>query len=219
MTQTKLKLIVFDWDGTLVDSAGLIVHSIQSACADLGLDVPDEMACRRIIGLGLGEALATLLPELPSSDHERLVDRYRHHYLGRDESTRLFQGAGELVAELAEEGFFLAIATGKSRVGLERSLGHTGIGGHFLASRCADQCRSKPHPQMLLELMDQLGATPEETIMIGDTVHDLNMANNAGVASLAATYGAYPKDELCALEPLACCDDIGEVGAWLRRLA
>lgn len=211
----QFDLIVFDWDGTLMDSAGAIVASIQGACRDLGLAVPSEQASRHIIGLGLSEAIAHLLPTLPEADYPKLVDRYRHHFLSQDADIPLFVGAERIVRDLNQAGFLLGVATGKSRRGLDRVLEQTGLGSFFHSTRCADECFSKPHPEMLEQLMDELGAARQRTLMIGDTSHDLQMAQNAGVAALAVSYGAHPRDELLAHAPLACLDEIGELEQWL----
>jgi len=211
----QFDLIVFDWDGTLMDSAGAIVASIQGACRDLGLVVPSEQASRHIIGLGLTEAIAHLLPSLPEADYPKLVDRYRHHFLSQDADIPLFVGAERIVRDLNQAGFLLGVATGKSRRGLDRVLEQTGLGIYFHGTRCADECFSKPHPEMLEQLMDELGTTRQRTLMIGDTSHDLQMAQNAGVAALAVSYGAHPRDELLAHAPLACLDQIEELEQWL----
>jgi phosphoglycolate phosphatase len=215
----RFELLIFDWDGTLMDSAGVIVDSIQRACADLGLDIPDERAARQIIGLGLTEALQTLLPDLAATDYPLLVERYRHHYLGRDADIPLFPHVPSGIAALADSGFTLAVATGKSRVGLARALAATGLGPRFAATRCADQTHSKPHPAMVLELIDALDADPARTLVIGDTSHDLLMAANAGVASLGVTYGAHTADDLRPHAPLALCDSFQAVHAWLNANA
>ncbi|MCA1979485.1 MAG: HAD-IA family hydrolase [Thiobacillus sp.] len=215
----QFDLLIFDWDGTLMDSAGVIVDSIQRACADIGIPVPSEREARQIIGLGLVQALQTLLPDLPEGDYPRLVERYRHHYLGRDEEIPLFEGVPEGIRDLAERGFTLAVATGKSRVGLARALQSSGLGAHFAATRCADQTHSKPHPAMVLELIDELDADPAHTLVIGDTSHDLLMAANAGVARLAVTYGAHEADDLHPHAPLALLDSFAEVHAWLAANA
>lgn len=212
----RFDLLVFDWDGTLMDSAGVIVSSIQAACRDLGLRVPSDAEARHIIGLGLNEAIAVLLPELKTADYSRLVDRYRFHFLSQDMDIPLFSGAAEAIADLHQAGFLLAVATGKSRRGLDRALEHSGLGHFFHATRCADECFSKPHPAMLNELMDELGTVAAKTLMIGDTTHDLQMADNAGVPSLAAAYGAHPKEQLLAHAPLACADDFEQLGQWLK---
>lgn len=215
----QFDLIVFDWDGTLMDSAALIVDSLQSACRDLGLRVPSDTQARHVIGLGLSEAIAYLQPELAPAAYEDLVERYRHYYVGRDEVTPLFPGAAQLLEELSDAGFMLAVATGKSRRGLDRALENTGLNSWFDASRCADECFSKPHPEMLLQLMDVLGATPERTLMIGDTSHDLGMAKAAGVAGIAVSYGAHPRASLCELAPMTCVDSVEELRTWLSANA
>ncbi len=215
----QFELLIFDWDGTLMDSAGVIVESIQRACLDIGVPAPSERAARQIIGLGLAQALQTLLPDLASDAYPRLVERYRHHYLGRDIDIPLFAGVDAGVPALAGRGFTLAVATGKSRLGLARALDSSGLGGCFAATRCADQTHSKPHPAMVLELIDELDADPARTLVIGDTSHDLLMAANAGVASLGVTYGAHEPDDLHPHAPLALLDSFAEVHAWLAANA
>lgn len=217
--QNNFDLIVFDWDGTLMDSAAAIVHAIQAASLDLGLPAPAEPQARHVIGLGLVDALQRAVPELPEHEYPRMVERYRHHYLSRDHELVLFEGIEALLEELAERGFMLAVATGKSRLGLDRALTHSGLGPCFQSLRCADQCHSKPHPQMLEELMEELGAVPERTLMIGDTTHDLQMAKNAGTGGLGVSYGAHPGAELRALNPLGCVDTVEELQAWLVQNA
>ena len=212
-------LLIFDWDGTLMDSAGVIVDSIQRACEDIGLDAPGDRASRQIIGLGLVQALQTLLPDLPAEDYPRLVERYRHHYLGRDNDIPLFEGVADSISRLHASGFQLAVATGKSRLGLERALASSGLGEWFSATRCADQTHSKPHPAMVLELIEELDADPARTLVIGDTSHDLLMASNAGVASLGVTYGAHEPHDLRPHAPLALMDSFAEVDAWLNANA
>ncbi len=213
------QLIVFDWDGTLMDSTAAIVRAIQASSRDLGLPEPSDRQARHVIGLGLTDALAKAVPELPPARYDEMVERYRHHYLSRDHELVLFAGVEALVAELAAAGFQLAVATGKSRLGLDRALGHSGLGKCFHSSRCADECFSKPHPQMLLELMDELGAAPEATLMIGDTTHDLLLAQNAGVAALGVTYGAHEFEHLEGFGALACLHSVEELAAWLRQNA
>jgi phosphoglycolate phosphatase len=212
----KYELIVFDWDGTLLDSAGAIVRAIQAACADLGLMKPSDAQARHVIGLGLADAMRHAVPDLAPERYQAMVDRYRHHYLSGDHELTLFEGIPALLAELRQRGHVLAVATGKSRLGLERSLDHSGLRGLFSASRCADECHSKPHPQMLEELMSEFGAPAESTVMIGDTSHDLLMARNASVDALAVTYGAHPHDHLLEHAPVACLHSVGELSSWLR---
>lgn len=213
------RLIVFDWDGTLMDSAGAIVSSMQAACADLGLTPPDDKTARQVIGLGLHDALAAALPGVPASEYSRVAERYRHHYLSRDHELSLFPGAYELVVELSESGCLLGVATGKSRLGLNRALDMSGLGQFFHATRCADECSSKPAPDMLLELMDELCASPGQTLMIGDTTHDLQMARNARVKALGVGYGAHPRRALEAERPLGLFDEFSQLAEWLRRHA
>lgn len=209
-------LIVFDWDGTLMDSAAAIVRAIQLASRDLGIPPPTEETARHVIGLGLSEALRHALPTLSPADYPRMTERYRHHYLGsdRDFDLTLFAGVEKLLDRLLAAGHTLAVATGKSRLGLDRALDHFRLREKFTATRCADECASKPHPQMLLELMEELGAAPERTLMIGDTTHDLQMAASAGTASLGVTYGAHPEAALLALQPLAAVASVEELEGW-----
>ena len=215
----RFELLVFDWDGTLLDSAGAIVSAIQAACRDLDLPEPPDERARHVIGLGLGDALRHAVPELPEARYPQMVERYRHHYLSHDHELQLFVGAAELIEDLARTGFLLAVATGKSRLGLDRALEASGLGAFFQSSRCADECFSKPHPQMLEELMDEFAVPRERTLMIGDTTHDLQMARNAGVAALAVAYGAHPAAALDALAPLARLHRVEELAQWLRTHA
>jgi len=215
----RFELLVFDWDGTVVDSAAHIVDSIQSACVDLGLPAPSAERARYIIGLGLDDAMQILLPELPPRDYPRLAQRYRYHYLSGDEKVAPFGGMPEGIARLHRAGFLLSVATGKSRRGLDRALSDTGLQPFFHASRCADEGFAKPHPGMLLFLMDRLNVAPERTLMIGDTIHDLEMARNAGVPALAVSYGAHAEAQLQGGAPLACLRSAEELIAWLEANA
>jgi phosphoglycolate phosphatase len=215
----RYELIVFDWDGTLMDSAAMIVDSVQSAARDLGLEPPSDERARHIIGLGLGDALRHAMPDLPEDHYPELVERYRHHYLSRDHQLVLFAGADALIRELSENGFRLGVATGKSRTGLDRALIHTGLGDLFHGTRCADECHSKPHPQMLDELMTEFAVPPAQTLMIGDTTHDLLMARNAGVDAVAVSYGAHPRDVLEEVSSVYCAASVGDLAAWLAENA
>jgi phosphoglycolate phosphatase len=212
----RYELIVFDWDGTLMDSAGAIVRAIQASARDLGLPEPSEARARHVIGLGLQEALSYAVPELDPSAYPLMVERYRHHYLSADHQLELFPGSFELVEGLAGSGRFLGVATGKSRKGLDRALAHSGLGGFFHATRCADECHSKPHPQMLEEVMAECGVLPGRTLMIGDTTHDLDMARNAGVEAIAVGFGAHPQEVLRQAAPLALVDSTAALAGWLR---
>ncbi|ADC61677.1 HAD-IIIA family hydrolase [Allochromatium vinosum] len=212
----NFELIVFDWDGTLMDSEARIVTCIQAAFRDLGLPEPVPEVARDVIGLGLDEAMERLLPTGEEELRAKVVVQYRRHFLGGDQSpSELFPGARETLDWMTEQGYRLAVATGKSRAGLNKALDETGLHGVFHATRTADETFSKPHPQMLLELMDELGARAGETLMIGDTEYDLQMANNAGVRSLAVCYGVHEPGRLLACEPLACLDSLWAIRDWL----
>ncbi|HTS54021.1 MAG TPA: HAD-IA family hydrolase [Burkholderiales bacterium] len=213
----RFDLLVFDWDGTVVDSADHIVGSIQAAARDLGLDSPLEQRARHIIGLGLVDAMTHLFPALPPADYPRLAERYRHHYLAGDHKVSLFAGASQGIQAFCAAGFTLAVATGKSRQGLDRALERSGLASFFRASRCADEGFPKPHPDMLQYLMTALGAKPQRTLMIGDTTHDLEMARSAGVPSVAMGYGAHPRESLEAQGPLACLMSFAELVRWVDR--
>lgn len=210
-------LLVFDWDGTLSDSAGHIVNALQASFRDLELPVPDEASARYVIGLGLHDALSYLDPALPADRYHQVSERYRHHFLAGDADIKLFPRVNEGIAELEARGYLLGVATGKSRRGLDLVLQSTQLGRHFHASRCADEGLPKPHPDMLETLIDALGAKPERTLMIGDTTHDLQMARNAGVAAVAVSYGAHPLADLERLGPLACFGSFGSLMQWLRQ--
>lgn len=215
----RYELIVFDWDGTLMDSAAMIVDSVQAAARDLGLEPPSDERARHIIGLGLGDALRHAMPDLPEDHYPELVERYRHHYLSRDHQLVLFAGADALIRQLSENGFRLGVATGKSRKGLDRALVHSGLGDLFHGTRCADECHSKPHPQMIEELMDEFAVSPAQTLMIGDTTHDLLMAHNAGVDAVAVSYGAHTRDNLAEVQYRYCADSVADLQAWLQQNA
>ena len=212
----RYDFIVFDLDGTLMDSTAVIAGSIQAACRDLDLTVPGDEAARHVIGLGLNQALRYAVPDAPESMYVPLVERYRHHYLAQDRAIPLFEGARETLAELHGAGHWLAVATGKSRMGLDRALDSTGLKRYFHATRTADQTFSKPDPAMLLELLDELAVGPERALMIGDTTHDMQMAQNAGVDAVAVLYGAHPPEQLQELKPLALARDFAELRAWLK---
>jgi phosphoglycolate phosphatase len=203
------RLVVFDWDGTLMDSTGQIVAAATAAIADLGLPQRPPEAIRDIIGLGLRESWHRLFPELGPDDFLPFVEAYRDHFLSPGlQTARLFNGAAEVVERIASRGLLVAVATGKSRRGLDRDLGVTGLARFVVASRTADETRSKPHPDMLLELMAALDAPAEATLMVGDTEWDLEMAQRAGVAAVAVSYGAHPADRLQRHRPLACIESI-----------
>lgn len=215
----QFDLIIFDWDGTLVDSSQVIVDCIQAASVDAGLPVPSAAASRGIIGLSLRLAVLELFPEIEEQQIQTLVERYGYHFHTRDHEIPVFEGVAEALVELEDAGFMLAVATGKGRRGLNHAMQSSGLHPHFIASRCADECHSKPHPQMLHELMEELGAMPERTLMIGDTSYDLEMARNAKVPSLAAAYGAQPLESLLPFEPLSAFNRFSDLHQWLQQNA
>ncbi len=219
MSSRHFDLIVFDWDGTLFDSTALIARCIQAACADVGTAVPSERDASFVIGLGLGEALAHAAPALPPERHPELVERYRHHYFQRQHELVLFEGALALLQGLKARGHQLAVATGKSRRGLDDALRSAALKGVFDATRTADETRSKPHPQMLLELIEALAVMPERTLMIGDTTHDLQLAANAGTASVGVAYGAHGAEALAAHAPRYVAPTVAALNDWLAAYA
>jgi len=219
MARKQFDLIVFDWDGTLMDSTSTIVRCIQAAARDLGLPIPDKSAASYVIGLGLQDAMQAAIPDVDPKYYPRIVERYRHHYLGQDKDLTLFDGVREMLDDLGQQGYFLAVATGKSRVGLNRALNSTKLLSLFDATRCADETFSKPHPAMLQELTRELGQEMQRTLMIGDTTHDLQMAINAGAGGVAVEFGAHPVDQLLALKPLFSASSIKVLHQWLNEHA
>ena len=213
----RYDLIVFDWDGTLFDSTALIVRAIQAACRDLGAPVPSDEAAAHVIGLGLQDALQHAVPDLPIDLYPELGRRYRQHYFASHDQVTLFAGVPELLAGLRERNHWLAVATGKNRHGLDEALRISGLADRFDATRTADETRSKPHPQMLQELMREFGTDPERTLMIGDTTHDLQLAANAGTDAVAVAYGAHPPEQLGDLRPLTIAHSVAELHDWLAR--
>jgi phosphoglycolate phosphatase len=202
-----------------MDSTAIIAASIQAACRDMNLTVPSDEAARYVIGLGLGDALRHAVPDANESMYEPLATRYRHHFLSQDATIPLFDGARETIIELHDSGYWLAVATGKNRNGLNRVLASSEMGKYFHATRTADQTFSKPHPAMLLEIMDELGLSADRVLMVGDTTHDLQMAINAGVDAVGVTHGAHPADQLSELKPLALVSDFHELRTWFKTYA
>jgi phosphoglycolate phosphatase len=218
MMQKPFELIVFDWDGTLMDSEAHIVASMERSIEDLTLPSLEKVVIRNVIGLGLREAILTLYPDADEETCRQLTDRYRYHFLA-DDPCEAFAGAQEVLHSLNDQGYWLAVATGKGRRGLDRVLESTGFRGYFHVTRCADETRSKPHPQMLEEIMAELGVAPSATLMVGDTEYDLQMAQNAGTASMAVSYGVHDVERLMDCQPLACLDAIHELTDWLAKAA
>lgn len=211
------RLVVFDWDGTLMDSAAKIVNCFRNAAADVGLPVPAPRQARRIIGLGLPEALEELFPNAGDRQLAEVSRAYRDHFLERDDTaTALFPGVVEGLTTLKSESYVLGIATGKARRGLERVLEETGTRDLFAATRCVDEALSKPHPRMLLDILDQTGIGAREALMVGDTTFDMAMAAAAGMHALAVSYGAHPVEPLLAEGPIACVHEFSEVVRWIQ---
>jgi phosphoglycolate phosphatase len=219
MARKQFDLIVFDWDGTLMDSTATIVKCIQAAARDLGLPVPNKELAAHVIGLSLSDAMQKAIPDLDPGLYPKMVERYRYHYLAKDHELTLFDGAREMLDDLAKQGYFLAVATGKSRVGLTRAMSTANLMSAFDATRCADETFSKPHPAMLQELVRELGQDMRRTVMIGDTTHDLQMAINAGASGIAVQYGAHPVHELLALNPIFVANSVPALHAWLNENA
>ena len=202
-----------------MDSTSAIVKCIQAAAKDLGLPIPHDDDASHVIGLGLHEAMQAVMPNIDPAFYPRMVERYRIHYLSKHHELVLFDGVRDMLNELSQEGYFLAVATGKSRVGLNRALNAVGLLSLFDATRCADETFSKPHPAMLQELTRELGQDMKRTVMIGDTSHDLLMANNAGAAGVAVQYGAHPLEQLDACKPLYSAATVGQLHQWLTENA
>ncbi len=219
MARKQFDLIVFDWDGTLMDSTSAIVKCIQAAARDLGLPIPRDDDASHVIGLGLHEAMQAVMPNIDPAFYPKMVERYRIHYLSKHHELVLFAGVRDMLNELSQEGYFLAVATGKSRVGLNRALNAVGLLSLFDATRCADETFSKPHPAMLQELTRELGQDLRRTVMIGDTTHDLLMASNAGAAGVAVQYGAHPVDQLHACKPMYSAETVSQLHQWLTEHA
>ena len=210
------ELVVFDWDGTLMDSEARIVACLQEAARESGQQIPSHADAKDVIGLGLTEAVERLFPHVGVDQVERLVTSYRRNFL--DDSIApsvLFGGARAVLDKLSANGRLLAVATGKSRLGLDKVMAETGLGAYFHATRCADETVSKPHPQMLCELMDKLGVSASATLMVGDTEFDMQMARNAGVAAVGVSYGVHDCQRLFANGALHCLDELESLPAWL----
>jgi phosphoglycolate phosphatase len=212
-------LIVFDWDGTLADSTAVIKRALQRAAEDTGYPIPTDEQAAYIIGMGLKPALEHAIPTLRDADLPKLIDRYRHHFLDREEEIVLFDGVTDMLAALKAKGHYLAVATGKSRRGLDRAFDTLGLREYFMTSRCADEGFSKPHPGMLHAIYDVTGLTANDSIMIGDTTHDLLLAENAGCAAIGVTYGAHEPHMLRAHQALTLVDSVNDLHTYLKENA
>lgn len=212
-----VELVVFDWDGTLMDSTGAIASAIRSAATDLGLRQPTLEEASAVIGLGLSDALRQCVPDLPPEKVEEFTERYRVHYMAIDPELQPFDGIEAMLKKLSAGPVPAAVATGKSRSGLNRVLEAMNWRHHFMSTRCADEGISKPHPWMLHDLMEELGVSPQATLMIGDTTHDLGMARAAGVRAIGVTYGAHPTELLTTEPAIALVDSVAELVAALDQ--
>jgi len=213
----QFELLVFDWDGTLMDSIDHIVTSLSAAAADIQMADLGTQRYKNIIGLGLAEAFKELYPDANQEQQRALSDRYRHHFLDASKGqSNLFVGVDEMLNSLRSNGFKMAVATGKARRGLNRVFDETGYHSMFHASRCADESGSKPDPNMLHEIMSELDISADKALMIGDSSYDMQMANNAGIDCVAVSYGVHDCKELEQHTPLACCADTAELSDWLH---
>ena len=211
----RFDLIVWDWDGTLANSTGMIVDAIVQAAQQVGLPALDPKAASNIIGLGLKESIHALFGDIPPDIAQKLAQQYTANYYAGEQAIPLFEGAKETIIELHRRGYKVAVATGKGRRGLNLALQHCGLTSYFHATKTVDECFSKPHPQMLDELMDELVVRPERTLMIGDTSYDLQMAQNAGVPAVAVTFGAQPREKLLSYNCIQMFNQFKDLSAWL----
>jgi len=210
------QLIIFDWDGTIVDSAQKIANCIQASARKVGLDIPTAEHAKSIIGLGLIEAMRSLFPKASESQISDMIEAYKYYFVSVDETEQtLFDGVVEGLQALESSGAIMAVATGKSRVGLERAFANWNLKHYFITSRCADETRSKPHPQMLHEILDFTAIEPHKAIMVGDTTFDLDMAANASIAGLGAGYGVHSERMLLDSKALTVQPSFKQIIAWL----
>jgi len=209
------ELVIFDWDGTLMDSTAVIASALQSACRDVGIAIPTDRDARFVIGLGAADTFNHVAPDLEEDGRRRLAQRYRHHFLAREHESPLYEGVREMLTDLRGRGRRLAVATGKARRGLDRALDATGLRPWFEATRCADEGFAKPHPDMLLMLMDITGVEPRHALMVGDTTHDLELAANAGVDAISVSYGAHDEELLSSRPAKARVSTVEQLHQWL----
>ena len=214
----QFDLIVWDWDGTLANSTGMITDAIVQAASQVGLPALDPAAASNIIGLGLRESIHALFGDIPADKAQALARQYTANYYAGEAEIPLFTGAKATIIELHRRGYKLAVATGKGRRGLNLALEHCGLSPYFHATKTVDECFSKPHPQMLDELMDELVVRPERTLMIGDTSYDLQMAQNAGVPALAVTFGAQSREQLLRYKPIQIFNQFSDLSSWLLSI-
>lgn len=212
--------VIFDWDGTLMDSTGRIVSAMQTSAANVELPIPSEKQVKSIIGLSMQACMDTLFPDASDDSRQRLLEEYRFQYIEGDNTpTPLFEGVSDQLEWLKSHDIKIAVATGKARAGLNRVLTEVGLLEFFDFTICADEAEGKPHPQMVLNLMQRAEMTHQQTLVVGDSVHDINMANNAKVAALAVTSGANQHHELEPLNPKEIFQKVTEIKQWFQLLA
>lgn len=211
----RYKAVIFDWDGTVMDSTASIAGAIQAACVDLEVPVPSAEEASWVIGLSLDKALQRCAPSLKEEHIPHFIERYRHHFFLYDQQLALFDGILPLLDDLRQREIRLGVATGKSRLGLDRVLQAHRLADRFDCTRCADESQGKPHPAMLFDIMKRLDLQPEQVLMVGDTTHDVQMAASAGVDSMAVTYGAHSKRTLLVSEPTVMVSSVREMRNWL----
>ncbi|MFC0048416.1 HAD-IA family hydrolase [Rheinheimera tilapiae] len=204
-----VKVVIFDWDGTVMDSVGKIVNSVRIAAERLTLPVPTEHAAKQIIGLSLEPAFKTLFPDSTVAERELLSEHYKDVYSNVDKTpTPLFEGAELVFSTLRQRGYQLAVATGKARRGLDRMFAETKTGHHFITSRCSDEAQSKPHPQMLQHILSELQLVAAQAVMIGDSRYDLMMAHSIEMPRIGVTHGVHGHAEFAPFNPLAVVDNL-----------
>ena len=214
----RYELVIFDWDGTLMDSTARIVSSLQQSAISAGLKMPSEEEAKQVIGLGLYEGFAILFPDADKSDADRVAGHYRQEFVHQNTTAHnLFSGVLKWLEDTRRDQVLIAIATGKSRAGLDRELTKHSMHHHFVTTRCADECFSKPHPQMIIEILNETGMDPEQAIMVGDTTFDLDMAASARVDGLGLTQGAHSKEKLLQSRPVAIVDSFSDAAEWLNE--
>lgn len=211
MSSSETKLIIFDWDGTLMDSIDHIVNCMQGAIADMQYEFKEVDTIRNIIGLGMHEAILALFPDCEQVDRLKFIDSYREYFFEKSHDSDFYPGALKTINSLKEQDYLLAVATSKGRNGLDRAFNNYGLVDMFHASRCADETQSKPHPQMLEEILEELQIKPQEAVMVGDTAYDMEMARNANVPRIACCYGVHSREKLMSYEPVACMQSISEL--------
>lgn len=212
------KLIVFDWDGTLVNSCNHIAESFQNALFELDAPQLGKERIKEHIGCGMFQAVQALYPTMTEKQRVDIIERYRQHFFAGNHHLTLFDGAEETLRQLQQQDYLLAVATGSSRERFNQDIKNFGLNDFFVATRCADESFSKPNPQMLFDILEQTGVKPHEALVVGDTEFDMQMAINAGVPAIAVECGVHDTERLLRCEPLACLHSVKELPAWLASV-